>query len=499
MPSITFDDFALGLDLRKGASTSEASRMRVLTNAYVTTGKTIRKRPGLVQIYELEQKCWDGVGTPTVMKPSAMPPGWYVDRESIGLFAGGGKLNTFSVWELTPDYTDSRFADLWLNRNDLDWIARSVSYFDTYGGLGYVVFTSESEASPGTFITSAIYYTAPGTAVSLESPSYTVFPETIQAQKAGEKMFSVSSDGQTVKYCKTGDATDWVTASDAGFLNTADRTNGSRDATALGVYSNKLVVFSADSAQIWNVDPDPANMSLSEVLDIGTIHPYAHANMGGDLFFLSQKGVRSISMTGSASGNLTENDVGSPVDSLISSVFGSNSPRAMYYRAGGQFWLYHGTKALVYTFSRSSKVSAWSLYEFAVSLDYLTELSGELYARSGYYVYQFSDEQYTDDGATINVSVEMAYLNFKMPGVLKQVLAMDAVITGTATIQHRFDPRNTALITAGFNLEGDTRPGGLTPVELLATGIAPVITHAANEAFELHLLTYYFEPLGIMS
>lgn len=498
MPSITFNDFAMGLDLRKGPSTSEASRLRVLTNAYVTPGKTIKKRPGLRFIYELEQDCWDGDSghAGAVMKPSEMPDGWFVTAPTIGLFAGEGVLNTFSAFALT--YPDARFVDRLVNNVTIGYTPVSVQYFDTYLGKGYLVYTCENVSVPGDYIVSAKYFdTAYGT--NIYPPTYTNVPETVQAVKAGEKMYSVSLDGQSVKYCATNDPKDWVASGDAGYLNTSDRTNGARDATALGIYSNKLVVFSSDSAQIWTVDPDPANMALSEVLDVGTVHPYAHANMGGDLFFLSQKGVRSISMTGSASGNLMENDVGSPVDSLATSLFGGNSPRAIYYRAGGQYWLYHGNQALVYTFSRTSKVSAWSLYEFAVDLEYITELSGELYVRSGYNVYQFADDQYTDNGESIPVSIEFAYLNFKMPGVLKQVLAMDAVISGTASIAHRFDPRDTSLITAAFDLSGDTMPGGLTPVELMTSSIAPVVTHEADEAFELHQLTYYFEPLGIMS
>jgi hypothetical protein len=70
MPSITFDRFDAGLDVRKGASVSDANRLRTLRNAYVTTGRTIRKRPGLNFIATLE------VGT-------------------SGLRAAGGKLNTF--------------------------------------------------------------------------------------------------------------------------------------------------------------------------------------------------------------------------------------------------------------------------------------------------------------------------------------------------------------------------------------------------------------------
>ena len=70
MSSITFDRFDGGLDVRRGASVSDANRLRVLENAYVTPGRGIQKRPCLSLVATLEN------GTK-------------------GLKAAGGKLNTF--------------------------------------------------------------------------------------------------------------------------------------------------------------------------------------------------------------------------------------------------------------------------------------------------------------------------------------------------------------------------------------------------------------------
>lgn len=54
MAAITWDKWDAGLDVRKSASTADANRLRVLTNAYVTTGYQIRKRPGLRKVATLE-------------------------------------------------------------------------------------------------------------------------------------------------------------------------------------------------------------------------------------------------------------------------------------------------------------------------------------------------------------------------------------------------------------------------------------------------------------
>ena len=72
MPSISFNRFDLGIDLRKGASVSDANRLRQMRNAYVTTGLATAKRPGFVKVAELES------GTK-------------------GLYSANGKLNSLPI------------------------------------------------------------------------------------------------------------------------------------------------------------------------------------------------------------------------------------------------------------------------------------------------------------------------------------------------------------------------------------------------------------------
>ena len=73
MPAITFDRFDGGLDVRQLASSADANRLRMLKNAYVTTGRTIRKRPGLKRLGSL-------------------------NSGSFGLFGGVDALWTFSAF-----------------------------------------------------------------------------------------------------------------------------------------------------------------------------------------------------------------------------------------------------------------------------------------------------------------------------------------------------------------------------------------------------------------
>lgn len=475
MPSITYNRFEGGLDLRQGTSVADANRLRVLKNAYVTTGRAIKKRPGLVQYFDLSSG--------DILAPS------------IGLFAAKGRLNTFGQYANTytnpifqchevsaptgaiPEPTTIHFAD---------------TYTDATAGTSSIFVVVEYDDND------IFYHYLNGDPFQMVQPTDATCPKTKQVTKVGSKLYAVGDDGEIVRFCATGAPKDWTTAHDAGFINIADQRANSGLGTALGAYNKKLAVFSADCLQVWTVDADPANNALSDVLDIGTNFSYAHANLGGDTFFVSRHGIRSVAQNATVSGNLQEFDIGSPIDSIINTVFSGNEPKSFYYRSAGQFWIYYQNKALVYTFSRTSKISAWSIYEFAVPIEYAAELDAELYVRSGDIVYKLSDTAYTDNGTPIVVDIELPFLDFKSPGVLKQLLSMDVVFSGTADIQHRFDAFDQSQITTTLSLSGDSRARRLIPIELLAVSIAPVITHNADEPFELQALTYYYESLGIV-
>ena len=265
--------------------------------------------------------------------------------------------------------------------------------------------------------------------------------------KKASKVFAVKDD--VVRFCKTNNPHDWTTASNAGFLGVGVQQSGAVNPTALGEYGKNMVVFFPDSAQVWEVDPDPALMRFLQGLDVGCPYPYGAANMSGDVFFASYDGVRSIT-TQSTTGNLIDVDVGSPIDSVIKPELTAwASVKSFYFRGSGQFWTLIGQTAYVYSFSRSSKISAWSTYRFPFPISDVTEMNGDLYFRSENSVYRFEESATTDAGVPFEAVIEFPYLDFQSPGALKQVTGMDAVMVGSATIAHRFDARQPEFITPG--------------------------------------------------
>lgn len=458
MSTITFGQWGFGLDLRKGPSTSDANRLRKLVNAYVTDGKTIRKRPGCVLVQTLA-------------------PG------TVGLSAGLGKLNTFQYGGA------ANHGPGIVQNNDLDVPAGGASllevpYCDTFNGFLYVVGRDSAVSYRHHYLDGG---STPITDVNC--------PQSLIVAKAASKMWA--GGGDVVRYTKTNDPRDWTTASDAGFLPVGLQQSGSRLCTALGNYQNRLVVFFPDSSQIWQVDPDPVNHQFLQSVDIGTTRPYAHQNMAGDVFYQSPAGVRTITRQ-SQTENLIDADVGSPIDTelLRGTFLDISQTRAQYFRGAGQYWLYAGNRAVVFTFSRSAKISAWSLYEFAFPLENVDELDTFLYIRSGDNVYRMDRETWTDNGALYQVEIETSFVDFQSPGVLKQIQSMDAVCTGTGDFSHRYDPRSPDIETAPpVTITGDTRPGNLYPVELMTTNLSTVIRNRDDKEFELHSISYSYNNL----
>lgn len=321
-------------------------------------------------------------------------------------------------------------------------------------------------------------------------------PNTAAVVKKSSKIFAVKDD--VVRFCKTSNPRDWTTASDAGFLGVGIQQSGATNPTALGEYSGNLVVFFKDSSQVWTVDPDPSKMVFVQGLDVGCPYPKGAANMAGDVFFASYDGIRSIT-TQSTTGNLIDVDVGSPIDALVKPEFTASSDlRAFYFRGGGQYWIMKGEQAWVYSFSRTSKISAWSRYEFPFAITDVTELDGDLYFRAGNTVYKLDENATTDAGVNFTVGIEFPYLDFKVPGVLKMIQGMDTVMVGEADMSIKFDARNPDFVTPSIPMSGDTRPSEMTAVEIVSVGIAPVIECTNDGEFELHAMTFYFESLGAM-
>lgn len=320
--------------------------------------------------------------------------------------------------------------------------------------------------------------------------------------KQASKMWSV--DGEVVRFCATNAPRDWTTSSDAGYLPTGLQSNGSTDALALGQYDGRMAVFFVDSLQVWDVDPDPTlHAFYKRVNGIGTRYLQSIQEFSGDIFFGAKQGIRSVTQQ-AYSNNLNEVDVGSPIDSRIKPLFTDTlEPISTYFSGAGQYWLVMpdgagGSLVYPYSFSKTKKIAAWAEYAYDMEFSDVASHNGYLYLRSGDDVYRVdeSDSIFADDGIAYEMRAEMPFLDFKLPGHLKQIRSMDIVVQGTVDVQFRFDPNDTTQISTAITLTGDTRTTQTIPIEACLTSIAPVFVSNSSDLVQIDSITFYFDDLG---
>lgn len=537
MRTITFDKFSSGLDRRKSRDTAGADALFEMTNAFVTAGHEIRKR-GCAVVYAS------------------------IEAGSVGLFSALGGLHAFvddpGITHGDPLITAQHVPH---PTNPLATLQR-IYYCDAFQGYLYVVaqydngdifhhyldagsssatprYASPAWTAATAYETTSPHYVTPTvpngfryecTASGTSGGSEPAWPTTIGATvtdgtvtwtarsfvitdpncphsrsvvKIKSKLFATAGD--TVAFSATAAARDWSTASDAGFLATGNHQDDSSEALAVGKFKSNLAVYFADAVQIWFADPSPNNIILTDIVpNIGTRYPRSTGQVSQDTIFLSDNGFRSLALS-SSTDQLEDSDIGAPVDDIVvTQLPGLIDPFTEWYGSRpGQLWTVLDTRVWAFTYSRSSKVSAWSRFTFPFPVEYAANLNGRLYLRSGNNVYVMDDNAHQDDIIAPEVVIEFPFLDFQQPGKHKYITGVDFVGRGTASVTFKY--RTTDL--AGNPTEGETDPvtmtdnsipGVLTPVELVATAIAPRIVHRANESFELSRLVFYFETMEDM-
>ncbi len=460
MAEITFDRFDLGIDMRKGASVSDANRLREMKNAYVTTGLATEKRPGLTLVATLE-------------------PG------TKGLFAAFGKLHTF-YGQGTVTHANTLFQANRVPYSSGSYPVEDVSFADVFNGFIYAAIRYQGGFQEHHYLDGSASTHIADLAC----------PDTPGVVKLASKIFAVNGD--TVRYCKTGNPRDWSAANDAGFLPTGLNSRGDRGANALGVYQNNLIVLSKDGAQVWKVDPDPAAMALQDIVEnVGTSYPRTVANVSGDLYFLSDYGFRSIT-TLQLTNNLADVDVGSPIDTLVRARVkaGGFTPKAFYFYGTGQYVCAMGNELFVYSISRTAKIAAWSHYFLPATADAFAELGQTLYIRCGDNVFKLDPDVHADQGQPYEVVIQLPYMDLKKPGRNKRIFGADLVMEGRCEFSVGFDVRDATAFTDPVRVKGNTRGGGMIPVESCGTEFSLKFRNFDNKPFRLDAVTLYFDDLG---
>lgn len=498
MPAISYREFGGGLDRRLPIGVQDANRLWTLRNAYITSGKKIRKRPGLALVTNL-------IG------------------ETVGLAALDGQLHVFALQGdvvAAPSQVVLTRLTPYLPYASGPTRLTEVLYAEMFSGYPYVVARhavptvggGQVEVLRHHYVDSTDMASIGGASVYNTLVTDANCPHGESVCKAASRVFSIDTTpgtGDVVRYCAAGNANDWTTAEDAGFLPVSLQQDTRGQPTAVGAFSDALVVGFADGMQVWDVAVDPsANQLRSRHFGVGTQHPNSMAAFYRDLVFASPYGVRSMSVQ-EVVDRIDETDVGVPIDSLVVPVQQwaeaniAQRVRAAWLQQLGQYWLIYesqaGSVVYAYSYSRSAKLACWSEYTFPIVITGIASVAGRVYVRSESALYELREDSHTDAGTPIDVDVQMAYQDAKLPGVEKMFYGADYVFTGTASVSYLYDPRDQTRETIAQEITGDTRQGTMVPVEVTSAAIAPRFRHSAAEPFGLDAATLYFHQLSASS
>lgn len=154
-------------------------------------------------------------------------------------------------------------------------------------------------------------------------------PNTNAAALNSSHVFAVDKD--IVPFSAAVDPTDWSSVSNAGYIPTGLNNYGDNPAAVLALYRSNLMAFNAGGYQMWQTDPDPANMAILDAQPVGSIYTRAAQSVANDLLFLTEVGVRNLATVG-ATANMQVGSSGQPVDPLVLSQL-KGTP--LYLPAGG--------------------------------------------------------------------------------------------------------------------------------------------------------------------
>jgi len=502
MSTLTFEDFREGLNRTKSEQVADARGFQVLDNASVNAGYAVVKRPGMENLH-------GGTALNTNLK------GLFMFDQKLLMFShtSVGSMPTLSGYGVNPPINTAISVCICANPDSGSDAVSRVWQVVPFNRRLYVVIEYASGTIRHFYDTLAEYVAGTPDVITDDN-----CPNTKSVVANGSKIYAVGTNatGQAyVKYSATEDPTDWSSPADASGtlgLPVGLESPEEDEVIGLGVFRNNLIVFMTNNIQLWETDPDPALTTLSTVVENG----YSNfvntiRSSGNDLLFLNRSGVYS---TGQMlyTDAMQQTDVGSPIYDLMFDLIKTEAstyePKAIHYSGNNQWVLFIKDQLYILSHSALSQLNAWSRWTIPTSCimrdmcAFREFLFGLMETPAGTFVYSFNPDKYEDDlsdgvtDASIALHLQSSYNSLGAPGRWKKIYGMDAMFTGSANVQHRWDSRTPSDKTTAVTLDGDTRPSPMVPVELMTTEVSFDITQTANSAFTLNGLTYYYHTLG---
>jgi hypothetical protein len=154
-----------------------------------------------------------------------------------------------------------------------------------------------------------------------------------------------------------------------------------------------------------------------------------------------------------------------------------------------------GAQSEVFVHTLNAGKGKWSRYLFPFQIDAFSQLSGELFIRTGDTVVKVKEGVLTDhvNGANVGFAgrVQWPWIDAGQPGATKQLIGFDLVASGQPFVSVGYNQSDTEMFTEPYPVPADTLTGGVIPMPLMAPSFSLRLDFAKNEAWNMRSAALY--------
>lgn len=251
----------------------------------------------------------------------------------------------------------------------------------------------------------------------------------------------------------------------SGFINLEQVVPGGDKIVALAEHNNFLIIFCQQNIVIYANANDIDNLQLSDVITgVGCVARDSVQNIGTDIVFLSNSGVRSIARTIQEKSAPIRDISRNVRDQLLSYLSGETAAeiRSVYYEADAFYLLTMPTSGLTFCFDLrqflqdgSARATVWNNIDPS-SLCATHDRRLLMGKTNGVALYN----GYTDNSLAYTFSYYTPYFDFQSPSIVKMLKKLGVTVVGGSNtiidIRYAFDYQTN------FKTVRVTVPGGTT-------------------------------------
>lgn len=367
------------------------------------------------------------------------------------LFVGTTTMTEKTVRNLAND------ADLVYNITDDNWQIIQAQYESGLTSSAHAYFIQESHPV-------LVYHKLGATAhahtdgfgfqrlgdVGTVPPGYsaTSFTPNCGLAAYGRTWFAdIDNDDNTIYYSVLLEG-DNLSGVGSGYINLEQVVPGGDKIVGLAAHNNFLIVFCTKNIVIYSNANDIDNIQLSDVITgVGCVARDSIQNIGTDVLFLSDSGVRSIGRTIQEKSAPVRDISRNVRDQLLSYV--ANEPaeriRSVYFEKEAFYLLTMPVSGITFCFDLrqllqdgSARATIWNNIE-PLSLCATNDRKLLLGKTNG--IAQYSG--YTDNSSTYTFSYYSSYLDFQSPSIVKMLKKLGVIVVGGSNtvldIKYSFD------------------------------------------------------------